>query len=310
MNEDRPIKNKLVSIIIPTYNTARFIGEAIISVAGQDYNNWELIIVDDGSTDDTAQVVSQFLSDPRISYVKKENSGVSNTRNFGAALAKGDYFCFLDADDSFYPTNLSEKVKVLEQQPGIALVHADVNIIDESSRPTGRYNTGLAGKDLYLDILLWQECVIPAPSSIMMRREIFYAAGQWDPCFSTAADQDLFIAIAHRHAVYRISHVLTSYRIVNGSMSRVTGVFEKDHLAVYNKAKKNKLFPDKSFERRCFSNLHRIISGSWWHHEKSLLKTMKHLAWSLIYSPGALLRMLKLQPNRYIHTGRPTLPKK
>ena len=310
MNEDRPIRNKLVSIIIPTYNSARFIGEAIISVIGQDYDAWELIIVDDGSTDDTARVVAEFLADTRISYVKKENSGVSHTRNFGAALAKGDYLCFLDADDFFYPANLSEKVRVLDQQPHVGLVHGDVNIINESGTPTGSYNTGLGGKDLHLDILLWQECVIPAPSSVMLRRDVFYTAGQWDPDFSTAADQDLFIAVARRHSIYRVSQVLSSYRIVNGSMSRVTRSFEKDHLAVYNKAKKNNLFPDEHFERRCFSNLHRIISGSWWHNEKNIFKTIRHLMLSLSYSPGVILRMLNLQSNRYAHSERRTTPKK
>jgi len=310
MNKDNPIENKLVSVIIPTYNAGKYIRQSITSVMAQDYNNWELIVVDDGSTDDTERIVSEFLNDHRICYVKKKNSGVSNSRNFGANLAKGDYFCFLDADDFYHSTNLSEKVTVLNTYPAIALVHSDVRMTDEAGRPTGVYNTGLSGDNLHLKILQWQECVVPAPSSIMLRKDIFYTAGQWDPLFSTAADQDFFISVAAKHTIYRISHALTSYRVVKGSMSKNTPLFEKDHTGVFNKAKKNNLFTDPHFERRCFANLHLIISGSWWNHEKNLIKTIKHLILSFLYSPSVVLKTLKQRSARYKIFGQPLTQKK
>ena len=107
----------LVSIITPTYNCARFIGDTIRSVQAQTYSNWELIIVDDCSTDDTAQVVAQFQQqDSRVQYhVLTENSGPAGARNRAIELAKGEYMAFLDSDDLWMPDKLERQLAFMEQ---------------------------------------------------------------------------------------------------------------------------------------------------------------------------------------------------
>lgn len=106
----------LVSIIMPVYNGGKFIGEAIQSVLTQTYQNWELLIIDDGSTDDTESVI-MARSDIRIQYIKQQHKGVSAARNMGLNLMVGDFFCFLDADDIYPPNSLKSRLEIYSQGP-------------------------------------------------------------------------------------------------------------------------------------------------------------------------------------------------
>lgn len=106
---------ELVSIIMPSYNTGRFISETIESVLAQSYSNWELIIVDDCSTDDTDEVVGQYLTDERIRYIKnKNNSGAAVSRNHALREAKGKWIAFLDSDDLWMPDKLEKQIRYME----------------------------------------------------------------------------------------------------------------------------------------------------------------------------------------------------
>ncbi|PZR19115.1 MAG: hypothetical protein DI538_31435, partial [Azospira oryzae] len=101
----------LVSVILPTYNRAGLISRAIKSVLRQSYANWELIIIDDGSSDETARVVEQYLTDSRIKYLYKANSGAGDSRNFGLIKAKGDWITFLDSDDEFHEDKIKHQLE-------------------------------------------------------------------------------------------------------------------------------------------------------------------------------------------------------
>lgn len=114
MTESPNIDNPFFSIVLPTYNRAHQVGEAIKSVIEQDYANWELLVVDDGSTDDTKEVVLAF-EDERIRYIYQENAERSAARNNGADQAKGQYICFIDSDDWYTPDHLSSFYKVVEE---------------------------------------------------------------------------------------------------------------------------------------------------------------------------------------------------
>ena len=134
---------ELVSIIMPTYNCARFIRESIDSVLAQTYTNWELIIVDDSSTDNTAEMVANF-NDPRIHYLRNEqNEGAALTRNKALRAAKGRYIAFLDSDDLWHPDKLERQIAFMEQN-GYAFTYHEYTEIDESSKPLGVY---VSGKD-------------------------------------------------------------------------------------------------------------------------------------------------------------------
>ena len=132
---------ELVSIIMPTYNCARFIRESIDSVLAQTYTNWELIIVDDSSTDNTAEMIANF-NDPRIHYLRNEqNEGAALTRNKALRAVKGRYIAFLDSDDLWHPDKLERQIAFMEQN-GYAFTYHEYTEIDESSNPIGIYVSG------------------------------------------------------------------------------------------------------------------------------------------------------------------------
>lgn len=133
--------DELVSIIMPSYNTAKFIEETIHSVLAQTYTNWELIIVDDCSTDHTDAVVASF-TDPRIRYIKNEkNSGAAVSRNRALREAKGRWIAFLDSDDLWLPEKLERQIAFMKEK-GCAFSYTNYVEIDECSKPLGIYVTG------------------------------------------------------------------------------------------------------------------------------------------------------------------------
>lgn len=132
----------LVSIIMPSYNTERFIRETVKSVLAQSYTDWELIIVDDCSTDHTDDVIQEFLSDDRIHYIKNEvNSGAAVSRNRALKAARGRWIAFLDSDDLWLPDKLERQVRFMEEN-GYHFSYTNYSEIDEMSRPNGKRVTG------------------------------------------------------------------------------------------------------------------------------------------------------------------------
>ena len=125
MLDDAP----LISIILPVYNAEVYVGPAIDSVLEQTYSNWELIIINDGSKDDSEIVIRKY-SDARIKYFAQKNQGVSSARNKGLREASGSYFCFLDADDQFTPQSLSSRLMVFDTDPSIEFVDGTVAIMN------------------------------------------------------------------------------------------------------------------------------------------------------------------------------------
>ena len=134
--------NDLVSIIMPSYNTGRFIKDTIESVLAQSYTNWELIIVDDCSTDDTDQIVEQYLTDDRITYIKNEtNSGAALSRNRALREAKGKWIAFLDSDDLWEADKLQKQIKFMKDN-GYHFSYTNYVEIDEESKENGKSVTG------------------------------------------------------------------------------------------------------------------------------------------------------------------------
>ena len=131
MTEDKQQGEPLVTVVIPTYNRADYIAETIESVLSQTYRNIEVIVIDDGSTDGTAQVVAPFI--PRVSYVQQENAERGASRNHGLRLARGKYVAFLDSDDVWLPTKVADDVAYLEARPDVGLIHTDASSSTQSA---------------------------------------------------------------------------------------------------------------------------------------------------------------------------------
>lgn len=278
-----------VSVIIPAYNAGKYLAETMQSVLDQSFTDFELIICDDGSTDNTASVAKSF-SDVRIKYKYQKNSGVSVARNNGAEFATGKYIAFLDADDLFHRDNLAAKVAELEKEPTAKLVFADCDVIDANGNHTGEK---LIGKDenTLEDLLLWNGTVIPGPSSILLTREAFEKSGGFDPEFSTAADQDFFFRIASKNKCVRVAEVLTSYRKHGTNMHMNIALMERDHIGVYKKAAKARLFKSESFQNKCFGNLYLILAGSWWVNGKNKSRAFKFMRKAIANNPRLIFKL-------------------
>lgn len=178
-----------VSIIMPTYNNGKYIGEAIESVLEQTYPNWELIVIDDGSTDDTAEIVTGF-AEPRIRYIRQANRGVCVARNVGVEAAKGDYIAFLDADDRYRPDKLSAQVAHLDTHPEIGLTYGSRIEIDEHGQLVNLAR--LPGEATLETVVL----SFPfAPTDIIVRRHWIDICGGFRQGFVVNEDRDLYIRL-------------------------------------------------------------------------------------------------------------------
>jgi glycosyltransferase involved in cell wall biosynthesis len=283
----------LVSIIIPAFNVELFIEETIRSVLNQTYSNIECIVIDDGSTDSTAKIIKSIqISDQRIQYYYQVNKGVSSARNYGFKLSKGEFICFLDADDIWLPSRI-EKMVILFQKLSkeYGLIHSDISHIDEESKLLGTKQTGLSGRVLD-DLLLLQQCVIPAPSSIMVRRKTMEKTGLFNIELSNAADYDFFLRVAKYYKVKRIPEVLSYYRKHPSNMSSNISVIEKDQVKVFNFAKENSLFKNKAFEKLCFSNMYLILAACHIVDNRQYYRGVNYIIKSIYFYPKNIKKLI------------------
>ena len=205
----------LVSIITPSYNTAPFIGETIRSVLAQTYPQWELLIVDDCSTDQTDEAVGAF-SDPRIRYFKNpRNSGAAVSRNRALREARGEGIAFLDSDDVWYPEKLEKQVAFLESHPDIPLCHTLCNVIDRNSKVVGvRQPLETIPKTGWIFERLLDHCWITI-STVMVRRDLFSEIGRFnegEPYGKLGEDHEFFLRVAKKHPIGLVEEILAGFR--------------------------------------------------------------------------------------------------
>ncbi|MFL6183180.1 MAG: glycosyltransferase family 2 protein, partial [Actinomycetes bacterium] len=165
----------LVSVIIPSYNHAHYLGQAIGSVLSQSYRNFEIIVVDDGSTDETSEVASRY---ERVRIVRQENRGLSGARNRGLREAKGEYVVFLDADDKLLPGALEAGLRCFEAHPECAFVSGTSRPIAEDGALLSQRSDTVVEGDHYLKLL--RRNYIGMHATVMYRRSVFDDVGGFD----------------------------------------------------------------------------------------------------------------------------------
>ena len=184
----------LVSVIIPTYNRASLLTETINSVLAQTYPAVEIIVVDDGSADNTAEVVAEYGD--RVTYLQQENQGEAVARNYGIQMATGDYLTFLDDDDLIAPSKLEKQVRLLDSRPDIGIVYCRHSLIDESGRCLGQVGL-LPEGDILPQLVLSDFIWAGAP---LLRRECIEAVGVYDVTLpwqgKYAEDWDMWLRLA------------------------------------------------------------------------------------------------------------------
>jgi glycosyltransferase involved in cell wall biosynthesis len=207
----------LVSVIIPAYNADQFVGDAISSVLTQSHENLELIVVDDGSTDGTAEIAEAF-GDPRLRVLRQPNSGPARARNLGLALAMGQEVAFLDADDYWLPNKLDRQLRRLEADEQVSAV----GCLMHYRSSTGRV-LGVAGQAVDDDEQerIARGQLLPFPlSSILFRRSTLDIVGEFDESLRDGAeDLDLMTRVAREGRFICVDEVLGVYRIHPGSLS-------------------------------------------------------------------------------------------
>ncbi|HBT78192.1 MAG TPA: hypothetical protein DEB39_15005 [Planctomycetaceae bacterium] len=223
----RVARSPRVSIIMPTYNCRRFIGEAIRSVLGQTFADWELSIIDDGSTDDTESIVRPFLDDPRIVYERQENMGQPRTRNKGIRQARGELIALLDSDDVWRPEKLASQIAVLDADSTVGICATGMTIIDEESNIVGdpAWKT-FHGKAL--PALITEELQIGMSTSIT-RKAVYEQVGCFDEDFPPfSMDYDFWLRAAMVFDFHLIGENLTLYRKGHSSISSQGGDKRRD----------------------------------------------------------------------------------
>lgn len=204
-----------VSVIIPTYNHVHFLSEAINSAIDQTYPNVEIIVVDDGSTDNTAEIVAAFGD--KVHYIWQENSGLSAARNTGILAAGGDIISLLDADDLYEPDFISTLATVLQVNKEIDGVYCQAQTVDEDSLPLPQVIGKVVDPD-HLQSALLKGGFFP-PLCMFAYKYCYEDLGLFDKAFQGAADWDMWLRMSANYRIIGMDKVLAKYRVVQNSMS-------------------------------------------------------------------------------------------
>ncbi len=281
----------LVSVIIPMYNAAPFIQQTIDSVLQQTWQDFEIIVMDDGSRDNSAEVVKSIQGrDARIQYHYKPNSGVSDTRNKGIALAKGGYLAFLDADDVWLPTNLEKKVSLLEQS-GKGWVFSLLEYIDEHNAPIDIPFVNFKPFKVVDNLLLWEGDVIPGPcSNIVVRTSFMGNDIRFDTSLSSPADRDICLQLGVKEEPLFIEEKLWQYRLHSKSMTSVNFKVVDEMVRLYKKADRLGWFSSPGIRRRALANVNLILAGICYRFPSQRKRMVGFLVRSAWYSPSNLIK--------------------
>lgn len=247
-----------VSVVIPAYNAMAFLPETLESVLKQTFTDFEVLIVNDGSSDHIVKWANE-ITDLRVKLISQKNQRVSAARNTGIANAQGEYIAFLDADDLWEPTKLEKQVRCLDDKPEVGLVYTWTLLVDQDNNSTGRVYASHAEGNV------WEEVVtndmIASGSSPMVRRSCFEAVGVFDCNLAYAPDRDMWVRIASRYPFAVIKEPLLRYRQIPNSFSRNSQAMIQDLRVVTEKAFQSAPLELLYVRNRCYAMIN--LSFAW-----------------------------------------------
>jgi glycosyltransferase involved in cell wall biosynthesis len=212
-----------VSVIIPAYNQARFLAGAIQSVTAQTYRSYEIIVIDDGSTDHCHEVAASFGE--QVRYIAQQNQGLAGARNTGIQAASGEFVGLLDADDLWLPNFLERMVSLADQKPAAAVYYCCAQGMDELGNNLPQVFGGPPiNPSLMYQTLLRSDFLIP--STILLRRDTIVAAGLFDPSLRSCEDWELWLRILPKHDFIGTADCLVQYRLHGSSLSKNVSVMQ------------------------------------------------------------------------------------
>ncbi len=248
------VDKDLVSIIMPTYNRANFLEEALSSVFSQTYRDFEIIVVDDGSTDDTASVLQPLVEQGLIQYIYQKKQGVSAARNRGIMEANGQYIAFLDSDDLFEPEKINSQVKYLQNHPEMGLVHSGFTKFDHIGYDLGYRDTSWFSGQIYPQILLhWT--TLMAIDTVLVVKKVLDSVGSFDTSLSIGEDLDMWRRIARKYPFGFINKSLARVRVHEGNVSGDKLKTTEGMVKYLEKAFKDDPSLSSRFQKRVFSRM-------------------------------------------------------
>lgn len=281
-----------ISVVIPTYNYGRFIWDAIASVFAQTHPAAEVIVIDDGSTDETESVVRGF-SEP-ITYIRQKNLGVCAARNLGIENSFGELIAFLDADDTWLPNKLDKQVAKFSEDPEIGLVHCGMREFDDKTGKTIAYH--ITGGEGWVaeELALWEKPVIVGPGgSIVVRRDVIEDVGGFDPRLKNGEDWEFCLRIATKYKVGFVAEPLVNYRNHGKNATKNINEMERSTLLAWEKAFHTSDHNIIRLKRRSYGNLHKVLAGSYL-ESGEFSGFFRNLIKSLWFRPGFLGYYLNL----------------
>jgi glycosyltransferase involved in cell wall biosynthesis len=230
-----------ISVIIPSYNRAHLLARAIESVLSQDLAPREIIVVDDGSSDDTRELMSSCF--PQCQYIHQPNQGVSSARNRGIEAASGEWLAFLDSDDEWLPSKLAAQSSTLKSQPGLLICHTEEIWIRNGRRVNAMKKHRKSGGRIFRNCL--PLCVI-SPSSAMIHRSLLTEVGNFDECLPVCEDYDMWLRIcAHQPVAFVAEAQIIKYGGHEDQLSRREWGMDRFRLQALEKIITNEvLLPD------------------------------------------------------------------
>ena len=253
-----------ISVIIPSYNYGRYLKQAIDSALGQTLPPHEVIIVDDGSTDNTDEILNSYQD--RIRVVRQRNQGVAAARNKGAGIATGDLLGFLDSDDVWLPRKLELQVKRFLAEPDLGLVHCGVLNIDSAGAPLEERVDGMEGWVAIEMLRFRRSVVIATGSAALIPRSVFEEVGGYDidRRLHPSEDWDLSYRIACNYKIGFVPEVLIHYRQHGENDHLNIRAMEQAMMLAYTKAFARANFQVRQMQRECYGNLHMVLASCYY----------------------------------------------
>ena len=290
-----------ISVIVPAYNAARTVGVAVDSVLAQSFGDLELLVIDDGSQDDTADVVAG-RDDPRLRCIRTENGGVSMARNRGLDLARGSYVAFLDADDAWRPAKLERQHSAMSARPDVGFCFTSTELVDDELRPLGVQHA-VDRPDFTAALLLEGNIIAGSASSTLARMSAINQAGRFDPSLSLCADWDMWLRASVVTKVLALDETLALYRSLPGTMSGDPGVLERDTFALFDKFYAQPASAAyEGVRARAYANQWMVCAGSYL-HARRLRDSLRCVVAGLRSDPRTAGRLVSF-PARLVNRAR------
>jgi glycosyltransferase involved in cell wall biosynthesis len=245
----------VVSVVIPAYNAAWCVRRAADSVLAQTFRDYELLVVDDGSTDDTAQLLRSY--GPAVSVVQKANGGLSSARNAGIAASRGELIAFLDADDWWLPTKLERQVELMRERPELGFCSTTAHVVDPNGVLVNVWAVAHWQGPFLVHLFGSLGDVAGSGSAVVARRSLFAQAGGFDESLRSLEDIDMWMRLAAVTEYACVGEALTCILKRPGSMSRNREVMRASAARVMQKNRK--LLPPSlrgSYWRACMASVY------------------------------------------------------